>query len=284
MKKGRKIKLKTKERNKKYLENFIEGLKQIQLNIQQSNKIDPKSLLENLTKTYQVEHSNLVEYYDLIASYESSKKTRKISSSGQPVWTDEERSLFGKIYNDLKGIAKRTDAFRALSKLNNRTYSSNQFHFYNNKELVLGETITQPKKQSITVKEKDVEPKPSNTSSQNKTQSTEQPPIKKQNEDELLSSIQSILGNMSTLKEFDLENFFSGLSKLSTLAVEKNGNSEELYKLKEESKIIKNENELLKTKLELLKKEIETFESQDTIQKITRLKDFGSNLIDLIND
>lgn len=93
--------------------------------------------LENLSKQSNIDKKTIFEYVKLYKEYMNTGDKR--TKSGDKSWTMEEKMFFKFFYNHLKYDFKVKDILRMFSEINGRTFSANQFHFYNNRSFYVGE-------------------------------------------------------------------------------------------------------------------------------------------------
>ena len=106
---------------------------------------------------------------------------------------------------------------------------------------------------------------------------------------DFLSNFTMFIKNTQTLNNFNLDEFFQGLSILSSLAASKVNNEEEMKVLENDLKEQKDLNEKLKKEISDMKKEISNiyeevseFDSLNGIEKVVKIQSFSESLLEMV--
>ena len=257
--------------------------------------------IEEIAKEYNVKDKDLEPYFDLLENYRIKTLNLKRTLQKRIVWNLEERMIIDYYIKNTE--YSKTEKFKHLSRIlsnTERTKESISFDYYNNiapkdkqkKLRVLFKTMGKSKEsEDLLLKtEKDDIDDVSNSISDVtvKEENSINLVDTKLEKSDFLSNMSDFINNGKKLRNFNLEEFFQGITLLTSLAANNVLEVEEIdelkLKIKEQEKIIESLNveiDSLNDNIKMIYKEILEFDKLDGIDKIGEIKEFIDKLIEL---
>lgn len=262
---------------------MIEAVLELESRILKGDVRDRDLEIEEISNYYNVKGNDLEPYFDLLESYRNASLNSETTINNRVIWNSVERKIID--YYVKNTNFSKTEQFNHLSRilsLTKRTKGAISFDYYNN---IAPKDKDKEKKK---LKKKNMRVAIQNKANKEILLEDEvlvDNQLDKSEKVDFLSNLSVLINNAKSLSNFNLEEFFEGLTLLSSLAVDKTNESKELEELRRkvnvQSKIIEglnNEISNFNNNISNISNDIIEFSKLDGIDKIGNLENFINKL------
>lgn len=280
---------------------MIEAVLELENKIFNRTVKDKDLEIEKISREHNVKSKDLEPYYELLENYRIVSLNLKMTLQKRIVWNKEERLIID-YYIKNTGYSK-TEKFKHLSRIlsiTKRTKESISNDYYINVAPKEKQKNLRVLIKNKTNKKEDIFIKDINKSNSILSNSISENgllennvvlvdnKLEKPEKVDFLSNLSDFINNAKNLSNFNLEEFFHGMTLLTSLAANKviqvNETEELNLKIKEQEKMIESLNAeilILNNDIEMISNETIEFVKLDGIDKIGKMKEFIDKLIEL---